>query len=224
MGNIREAFRTIVARTFRAEPGSAASICTLLTIEGILFTVVMLLINNNNLLFAIRLGADDTQIGILSSLPQFVGMALLIPAGILIDRLKNKRIVVIMSLLLLTITYIVCSFVPALPAYRFYAFLIIISISIAPLTIYNTSWQAYFSDITLIEERNVILTSKNKWVFFVSMIVPLISGALLASADSTEEKLRIHQWYFWIAGIFLLLQVYVLTRIKSNRTGVASQK
>ena len=204
-------------------PGLTGSICTLLTIEGILFAVVNNLINNNNLLFALRLGANDTQIGLLNSIPQFIGMIFLIPAGIITDRLKNKRSIVILALLLLDVAYLACSFVPALNAYRFYAFLVLLSISIAPLTIYNTSWQSYFSDITAIEERNTILTSRNRWTFLVSIFIPLISGALLASAKSTEGKILIHQFYFWIACLIQMLQVYVLTRVKSDREGKSTK-
>ncbi len=221
--NFKKFFRTLVSHTLHTGTGTTSNICMLLTIEGVLFSVVTNLINNNNLLFALRLGANDTQIGLLSSLPQFVGMIFLIPAGILTDRLRNKSSVVILSLLLLDLAYLASSFVPVLSAYRFYAFLILISISMAPFTIYNTSWQAYFSDITPIEERNTILTSRNKWTFLVGIFVPLISGNLLASANSTSEKIMIHQLYFWIVCVILILQIYVLTRVKSDREGTSTK-
>ncbi len=223
MLNLNKSMRAVVSGSLHSAVGTAGKICTLLTIEGILITVVNNLINNNNLLFALRLGADDTQIGLLSSLPQFMGVLLLIPAGILTDRLKNKRIVVILALLLLDISYLACSFVPVLPVNRFNVFLILISISMAPFTIYNISWQAYFSDITPIGDRNGILTSRNRWTFLVSIFVPFISGSLLASANSTSGKIQIHRAYFWIAGVFLLLQIYVLTRIRSDREGKSTR-
>lgn len=223
MIHIKRFLRALLSHTLHANNRTTSNICILLTIEGILFTIVTNLINNNNLLFALRLGANDAQIGLLSSLPQFVGLILLIPVGILTDRLKNKRSVVILALILLNIAYLATSFVPFLSAYRFYAFLILISISMAPFTIYNATWQTYFSDITPIEERNTILTSRNKWTFLVGIFVPLISGNLLASANSTGEKIVIHQLYFWISCVILILQIYVLTRVKSDREGVSTK-
>lgn len=219
MTGLKKYVVTLVSGSNAAASGEMRSMAFLLTIEGILIALIINLIINNNLLFAMRLGADDNQIGLLASLPQFVGMLLLIPAGIITDRLKNKRKIVVMSLLLLNVSYIACSFVPFLGGYRFEVFLLLISISMGPFTIYNTSWQAYFSDITPVEKRNHILTSRNRWTFLISIFVPLVSGGLLASADSNNGKIAIHQAYFWVACGVLLFQVYVLSRIKSSREG-----
>ena len=196
-----------------AAPGK--SLPLLFTIEGMLITIVNNLIGNNNNLFATRLGANEFQLGLLITIPQLVGMFVLLPGGILTDRMKNKRSLVITSLFLIMIFYIFIGFVPILGSYSFIAFLLLLAISTGPMTIYNVSWQAYFSDLINVEERNHIITIRTAISFLIGIIIPLASGAILAKASSINDKIIIHQIYFWIGGLLLLLQIFVLKKIKN---------
>lgn len=188
----------------------------LFTMEGMLITIVNNLIGNNNNLFATRLGANEFELGLLITIPQLVGMFVLLPGGILTDRMKNKRSMVISSLFLVMVFYIMIGFVPMLDYYKFAAFLILLAISTGPMTIYNVSWQAYFSDLVNVEERNRIITYRTAISFLIGIIIPLGSGAILAKAYNISEKVKIHQLYFWIGGVLLLLQILVLKKIKNE--------
>ena len=95
------------------------------TLEGMLITVVNNLVGNNNNIFATRLGATDLQLSLLTTIPQLVGLLVLIPGGILTDRLKNKRSMVMGSLLLLIVFYVFVGCVPMLQTNRFTAVLIL---------------------------------------------------------------------------------------------------
>ncbi|HWT75848.1 MAG TPA: MFS transporter [Mobilitalea sp.] len=192
-------------------------ILLLFTIEGILITLVNNIVGNNNNLFATRLGASDYELSLVTTLPQIIGMLVLIPGGILTDRMANKRRMVTASLALITVFYAVIGFVPFLSSYRLIIFLILIALSTGPMTIYNVSWQAYFSDIVNIEDRNSILTYRTSFTFLISIIIPLASGAILASAGTVGAKLRIHQAYFWMGAVMLLIQIFVLRQIKSSQ-------
>jgi MFS family permease len=180
------------------------------------------LIGFNNNLFATRLGASDYELSLVITLPQLVGMLVLIPGGILTDRMKNKRSMVIFSLAFLAICYVLIGFVPILGSYKLVAFLILLAISTGPMTIYTASWQAYFSDVVTMEERNNILTFRTAFTFLMGIIIPFCSGALLASAGTVGDKIKIHQIYFWIGGVLLLTQIFVLTQIKSKQVHAPS--
>lgn len=195
-------------------------ILLLFTLEGILITLVNNLVGNNNNLFATRLGASDYELSLVTTLPQIIGMLVLIPGGILTDRMINKRSMVIASLFLISVFYVLIGFVPFLGSYRLIIFLVLIALSTGPMTIYNVSWQAYFSDIVPIDGRNNILTYRTSLTFLISTIVPIASGALLASAGTVGAKLKIHQAYFWIGAILLLTQIFVLKKIKSKQDHV----
>lgn len=188
----------------------------LFTLEGMLITMVNNLVGNNNNIFATRLGASDIQLSLLTTIPQLVGLAVLIPGGILTDRMKNKRSMVMISLGILTVFYAAIGFVPMLPADRFAVFLVLFAVSVGPMTIYNVSWQAYFSDMVKEKEQNHIMTYRTALTFVIGIIIPLVSGTLLAAADTTGGKLRLHQIYFWIGAALLLIQIIVLRQIKGS--------
>lgn len=196
------------------EPGNR--ILLLFTLEGMLITLVNNLVGNNNNIFATRLGANDLQLSLLTTIPQLVGLMVLIPGGILTDRMKNKRNMVMGSLLMLTMFYALIGWVPMLSINRFTAFLILFAASVGPMTIYNVSWQAYFSDMVKVEEQNHIMTYRTALTFIIGIVVPLISGSLLAAANTNGAKIRLHQIYFWIGAALLLIQIIVLNQIKGS--------
>src|SRR5665648_1110316 len=90
----------------------------LLAAEGILFTLIITLAHNNNNLFASRLGATASDLGLIASLPPIVGMLTLIPFAMITDRLHNKKPMVIMSALGLGFLYILVGFVAFLDSNR----------------------------------------------------------------------------------------------------------
>lgn len=216
---LRDPLQTVRRRYADITTGTAGSAMLLFTIEGILFTLVNNMINNNNNLFALRLGASDMEISLLTTFSQIAGLVFLIPGAILTDRMPDKRRMVIISLSLLAVSYLFIGFVPAFGAYRFLAFIILLSISVCPFTVYNTSWQAYFSDVIAVEHRNRVLSKRTAGTFLAGIVVSIVTGALLASAANTEAKIRIHQVFFWMACALLMVQIYVLTRIKSGNSG-----
>lgn len=191
------------------------------TIEGILITLTNNLVNNNNYLFATRLGASDYDLSLITTLQQVVGMVVLIPGGILTDKMRNKRSMLTMALASLAIFYLAIGFVPLLGIYQLVSFILLIALSNGPMTVYNVSWQAYFSDVVPMEKRNSILTYRTSFTFLVSILVPLASGALLANVGSIGGKIRVHQIYFWLGGLMLLIQILILKLIKGN-TGHSS--
>lgn len=184
--------------------------------EGILITLINNFINNNNNLFATRLGATNLELSLVASLPQVVGMLVLIPGGILTDRMRNKRQMIIAALVILAGFYLALGFVPMMGKSRFFMFLILISLSIGPMTIYNASWQAYFSDVVPRSKRNKTFTLRTRWTFVINIAAPIVTGTLLASAATNDEKLKFHQSFFWAGCLFIILQILVLREISGG--------
>lgn len=187
----------------------------LFTYEGILFTLINNMVGNHNNLYATRLGAGDFELGLVTMLPQLVGMAVLIPGGIFTDRMRSKRDMVTSALLVVACIYILLGFVPALGSYSLGAFLFLLALSSAPMTIYNVSWQAYFSDVVHPNFRNNILALRSALSFLIGITITLTGGALLSSAANNNEKIFFHQLFCWAGASLLLLQVFVLKRIPS---------
>jgi MFS family permease len=188
----------------------------LFAFEGIIIALVTNIINNNNNLFATRLGANNFELTLVTSLPQFVGMLVLIPGGILADRMTNKRKMVAISLLCLSSIYMTIGFVPMFGRLKLIAFIGLLAISVGPLTLYNASWQAYFSDVVHIEDRNRVFTLRTKGTFLFNIVTPLATGALLANAVLISNKIKLHQVFFWSAALLLWLQIFVLKKISGG--------
>jgi MFS family permease len=203
-----------------AQPAGRAAV--VFTIEGVLYTLAFNMINNNNNLFAMRLGASDLQISLLTTLSQIAGLLFLIPGAILTDRLSDKRRMVTLALLMLSASYLLTGFTPFLGDYRYYAFLALMSLSVCPLTLYNTSWQSYFSDVIPIRHRNRILSGRTAGTFLAGMAVSLVCGNLLTAAEGIDAKIRVHQAFFWTSCALFIIQVLVLRKI--DRKGDGSRK
>ena len=164
----------------------------LFTYEGILITLINNLVGSHNNLMATRLGAGDYELGLVTILPQLVGMIILIPGGILTDCLKNKRDMVTSALFAVACIYTLIGFVPALSFNQLGGFLILLALSSAPMTIYNISWQAYFSDVVHPNGRNSVL-AVDPACLLIGITITLMGGALLSSAPTNADKIRIHQ-------------------------------
>jgi MFS family permease len=185
--------------------------------EGILITLINNLVGSHNNLYATRLGAGDYELGLVTMLPQLVGMAILIPGGILTDILKNKRDMVTSALIAVASVYILIGFAPALGSYKLGTFMALLALSSAPMTIYNVSWQAYFSDVVHPNGRNSILAVRSALSFLIGITITLTGGALLSAASTNAEKIRLHQIFCWVAAALLLIQVIILKRIPSEK-------
>ncbi len=184
--------------------------------EGLLIALVVNLINNNNNLFATRLGASDYQLSLIQLIPQILNMLILFPGGIITDSLKNKRSMVIISIAVTGVLYFVIGFVPLLPVYRFFAFLMLLAISSASITLYNLSWQSYFSEVMPVNHRNKALTVRSYVSVFVGIITPLVTGNILARMPNQSMKIMAHQGYFFAASVLIIWQIRILLRINAE--------
>ncbi len=211
-------FKKFVARALNKvrDEWNLDSIMYLFALEGIFITIINNIINNNNNLFATRMEASNFELSLVTSLPQFVGVLVLIPGGILSDRMSNKRRMLIISLISLSSVYLVLGFVPFFGQFRLIAFICLLALAMGPLTIYNASWQAYFSDVVRIEDRNRVFTLRTKGTFLFNTITPLLTGALLARTALNSEKIKLHQMFFWCAAFFIFVQIFILMKISGG--------
>jgi MFS family permease len=212
-------FGVRIPHALGAIPEPRNKVMRLFTYEGILITLINNLVGSHNNLYAARLGAGDYELGLVTMLPQLVGMAVLIPGGILTDIMRNKRNMVTSALFAVACVYVLIGFVPALGSYKLGGFLALLALSSAPMTIYNVSWQAYFSDVVHPNGRNRILAVRSSLSFLMGITITLTGGALLSSASTNAEKIRLHQIFLWVAAALLLIQVYVLKKIPAQTDG-----
>ena len=183
-------------------------------IDGLLAMGALSLANNNNNLFALRLGADEFQLSMLQFLPQSLYLLLLIPAGFLIDSLRNKRLILSIALFVSGIFYLIVSSSPLWSAHNVYFFLASIALASTGFNISSLTWQAYFPEAVKETERNGVLTFRTIMTTIVALAVPLIVGGVLAAMPSNSKKIIIHQSSYIIATILLIINALYVRRIK----------
>ena len=90
----------------------------LFAVEGALLQLFCAVNGFANNLFATGLGATDLQIGLIQTVPNVAALLLLLPLGILSDRLRSSRTIPLVSLICVAAGYVVMAVVPSLGCCR----------------------------------------------------------------------------------------------------------
>lgn len=208
---IRKISRELRQRVYPArEQDSGARLATQISAEGLLSAIVINLATVYTAMFANRMGATGSQIGIISSLPQFFALVSLIPGALLAGRLRDRRKPVEFALILAGLFYGLAGFSPLLGNLRVWFLIGMISMANAPLALYNTTWQNYFSDIIPIGQRNSFYTMRTSMTYFAGIVVVQAVGIILGNASSDGRRIWLYQCCYWLAFMFSMLQLFVL--------------
>ncbi len=185
-------------------------------IEGFLYQFVTSMTGASSFatnLYATNLGATDSQLGMISMVSSLSAFALMLPAGIIADRMKNAKTMPIVIMLILGVGDILYGTIPAMMKGTMTPFFMLLPLTAGMLSIYNTIWQAFFGDVTTLRERNRIYASRNKVVYFVCTTVPLACSVMFSAMSSDAGKLTVLRIFFCICGAFNLLNAFVLSKM-----------
>lgn len=182
-------------------------------IEGILYQFAQSVNNFGNNLYARGLGATDTQIGLVQTVPNVLALILMLPCGIISDRLRRSRTVPVACLTIMGIMYFFYGSVPMFGALRMSLFFVFLGMTVASAVLYNAQWQNFFGDVTPQGDRNGVLAFRSRIMFFIGVLTPLLCGAFMASRQTADEKLVVLRIFYYICGVFVLLQALAIRRI-----------
>lgn len=184
-------------------------------IDGLLIMGAVGIAGNNNNLFAQRLGAGDFHLSMLHFLPQLMILFLLVPAGIMADSLKNKRLMMSAALIASGVFFSAAGMSAFVPIHTVYFFLILVALGNASNHgLYNLSWQAFFPEAVSEQSRNIVLTFRARMTMIVQLIVPLLVGGVLTAIPSHDGKIAVHQAFYILAAVLLFSNAVHLRKIK----------
>lgn len=194
------------------DQGPPPHLSATIAIEGLLAAVFLNLATAYTQMFASRMGASDDQIGLINSLPQLLAMLVLIPGALLASRVSDRRRPVELAILAAGMLYGIAGFSPWVGSNRVWFLVGIIALANAPVALYNTTWQSYFSNVVPIHERNSYFTRRTSMTFFASIIILQGVGLILGSAQNEAVRLVLYQCCYWLAFLVSILQYRVLRR------------
>lgn len=172
-GNVRPSFDTRRKLPLFTDP------VILFAMEGFLLQFTGSINNFGNNLFATALGASDAQIGLTQMVPNLAAMLLLLPLGIFADKARNARTVPLMTLAGMAFGYFSMSMVPMAGTWCIPFFFFALAFTVGGTVLYNAQWQNFFGEVVEYENRNHILTHRNRFMFLVGIIAPIICGFML---------------------------------------------
>ena len=194
----------------------AHPLATKYSIDGLLIMGAISLAVNNHSIFALRLGAGDYHLSLIQFLPQILNMLILIPAGLFADSLINKRRMLSGALFGAALFFILAGMSAFITVHTVYFFLGFIALANVSIAMYNLSWQAYFPEVVEESQRNAVLTFRARVTMIVSIVMPLISGGILAFVASESGKIIVHQIFYVLVGALLVANAIFLRRIKAT--------
>jgi len=189
--------------------------------DGLLAVSAINIASSNYSLFAVRLGADDFQLSLVQFLPHFFTLLVLIPGGLFMDTLSNKRRIVIVMMLVVMFGFFLCAASPFLNAYSIQFFLGSLALTGSAVALYNIAWQSFFPGVVTVNTRNRVLTLRTRVTLIISMMIPLLVGAILTNIKNVENKIIAHQAFFAGAVFLLIFAILNFKRIRKIRKSAA---
>lgn len=186
----------------------------LFALEGMLLQYVTSINGFGNNLYATNLGATDAQISFNQMIPNLVAVILMLPFGILSDRMRSAKTVPVVMLLFMGCMYVGFGTVPVLGEYRMIFYFIFLAFTAGLVATYNAQWQNLFAAAVAPPLQNNTHAFRSRFMFVIGTITPLICGNAMAQFADTDGKLLVLRIFYYISAAFLFLQAFILSRLE----------
>jgi MFS family permease len=160
--------------------------------------------------YALRYGASDLHIGLLSSLPALANVIFQIPAARLVERQSQRRSIVLISGLLMRLPALFLAFVPWLPAGLRGASTVWISfLGMIPAALGVVSFTALLAEVVSPQERARVVSMRNALLAAATTISVGVAGESLERLPFPFS----YQLIFVLAFLSSLVSLFYLGRV-----------
>jgi len=164
--------------------------------------------------FAIRLGASETLIGLLSSLPALINVVWQVPSARIVERAKQTRTVTVRSLFLQRIAYLLIALMPFfLIRYRAEAIVALITLAALPGALGSVAFTTLFADSVPADKRANVVSIRNMFLSLTSMLSVLLAGKLLDTILFPYN----YQLFFAIAFVASMFSLHHVRQVEPLR-------
>ncbi len=165
-------------------------------------------------LFALSLGATTSQIGMLNAFPALLGNILQIPYGILGEKVKDRRKIIIIGSILNRFSWILMGFIPFMvpSELRVPIVILIATLRVVGGNLGVPAWTSIQAELIPREIRGNYYSNRNMILNISGLIATLIAGKLLKIAFPYN-----YQILFVIAFILGICSLISFTKIKIDQ-------
>lgn len=161
-------------------------------------------------IFAVKLGASEYQVGLLSSGPALVSLLSMIPGGRFMDKRARKKRAISVFIMLQRVFYLFIAAIPFfVPDRRAHLLVLAVTAMNIPASIANIGWQAFISKVVPAERRAEAFAARNRLMNLTGTIVVLVAGRLIDIAGFPVG----YQIFFAGAFVLSLLEIWVLGKV-----------
>ena len=130
--------------------------------------------------YAIRLGASDDLIGLLSSIPSLIVILLRLPAAQLVERTGDRVRLIARSLLATRSLYLVLTLLPFLRlSQEATIFVALVILTGLPAIVANAGWDSLFAEVVPERDRTTVVSVRSSLASIMAVAVVLLGGKWL---------------------------------------------
>jgi len=160
--------------------------------------------------FALRLGASDGEIGILSSVPAFLGSLSQVLGANLADKYKDRKKIVLWFVFLHAISLIPLFIIPLLTK-SMLALTLIFTLYLVFANTAGPAWNSWIGDVISEGERTKYFAQRNK-IAIAALLVSVLSAGLILNYFSNVNVWIGFGILFSISFLGRIISWYALTR------------
>lgn len=187
------------------------------TYEGILASAMFAITSTFLTLFALHLGADNTTIGLVISIPASLTLLIYIPAAYVIEKTSKRRLIGAFSAFISRSLWIIVALLPFLFGESLIWLILILSLSSAIGGFISPAWASMMGDIVPESTRGRYFAKRNILCALSTMITVTSAGIIL---DFIGNDLGF-TLLFILAGILGILSSLMLFKFPDIETKTA---
>ncbi len=213
-GNARRLWRQAFRRRETVEEQNRQNLYLDVTWFGVLSGITSTFVS----VFAIRLGASNTLVGLLVSLPALINIFWLIPSARIIERQRRRLPIILLSGFLQRVGYLLIALMPfVLRTHQPEALVGLVALITFPTAVVSVAFTSLLADVVPAHKRAQVISTRNVLISIVSTATMLVSGKLL---DLLPFPLN-YQLLFGAGFAASLVSLYYVSRIRVADASVA---
>ncbi len=176
-----------------------------------------------NATYALRLGASNTQIGWLSSIPSLLAMAVLFPAARFLERKSDRAPWIRRSLFIGRAAFVGAAIAPwILPRYAAEAVIAVLILRTIPMHIFSAGFSPLLADIIPVRDRALVLSNRSIIQGATVAVSTFLFGRWMDAAGQIAwARFPVNYQIVYLVGTVAgVLSAYFVSRIEVPHTPV----